>query len=563
MATLEQNIERTIEAFDDIAEAISEKGVPVADGTDVEEYGNLIRRISSSGSATEWDCIITDADALMDLLDNPQNYAGAVLVKGVSALVYGGTYTLQYVTYLKFVNSTISLDSMAVELVGNKNCTIDGLYYEPSGEGLHLQNFGKVVNCRHNKDGDSAFFLQLADCDYVHNCDFTHASRCNHISDCALTVYSSGVEGIVLEQCTHIHGLKIDNFDETYYGQCIFHECLYMSNINIGGGDTSNLVVVYHNCRYVDADTCSGFLSDEDVGKVQVLTADGSFATTDSTDGEDGEDGEDGVSVTHSWNGTVLTVTSASGTSSANLKGDKGDKGDPYILTAADKTEIAENVKSDCIAKNQGAANVGKILVVGTDGNLTLADMPEGGASGDVIGTLDDSNNILLSGNLADGTYTLKYENTDGTYTEIGNLVVGDIVVEPTNLFVVGGDGYILNGRCSSTGANRTDSNGYIVSNYIKVKNGDTLYIKNASVSDGSSAYSGIKLTDGTTVGVFPSSSSDVANYAVSNGITQFTINRADADYIRVCFAISSGTALSDSDVSSKGIIITVNEPLS
>lgn len=66
--------------------------------------------------------------------------------------------------------------------------------------------------------------------------------------------------------------------------------------------------------------------------------------------GKDGADGKDGASATHSWNGTVLTITSASGTSSADLKGDKGDKGDPgepgvdgedYVLTEADKNEIA------------------------------------------------------------------------------------------------------------------------------------------------------------------------------------------------------------------------------
>ena len=82
----------------------------------------------------------------------------------------------------------------------------------------------------------------------------------------------------------------------------------------------------------------------------------------------DGEPGKDGVSCTHSWNGTTLTITSASGSSSANLKGatgdrgakgDKGDKGDngdtgdtgaagkdgsDYVLTDADKAEIAASV---------------------------------------------------------------------------------------------------------------------------------------------------------------------------------------------------------------------------
>ena len=66
--------------------------------------------------------------------------------------------------------------------------------------------------------------------------------------------------------------------------------------------------------------------------------------------GMQGEKGKDGVSCTHSWNGTSLTITSASGTSSANLKGDKGDKGDTgadgkdYVLTSADKKEIAQKV---------------------------------------------------------------------------------------------------------------------------------------------------------------------------------------------------------------------------
>lgn len=86
-------------------------------------------------------------------------------------------------------------------------------------------------------------------------------------------------------------------------------------------------------------------------------------------------------------------------------------------------------LSSEKVNKNQGAENVGKILAVGTDGNLVLVDMPEGGASGDVIGTIDENNNILLTGKLADGTYTLKYENEDGSYTDIGTLTLGETVV--------------------------------------------------------------------------------------------------------------------------------------
>ena len=43
-----------------------------------------------------------------------------------------------------------------------------------------------------------------------------------------------------------------------------------------------------------------------------------------------------------------------------------------------------------------------------------------------VFGTTDEENNVILSGNLADGIYTFKYENADGVLTEIGTVTVGD-----------------------------------------------------------------------------------------------------------------------------------------
>lgn len=214
------------------------------------------------------------------------------------------------------------------------------------------------------------------------------------------------------------------------------------------------------------------------------------------------------------------------------------------------------------LSKNQGAANVGKVLVVGTDGNVIPMMLPTDDSDGDIIGVLDESNNILITGDLADGTYTLKYENEDGTYTEIGELVVGEIIPEPTNLFVVGGEGYILNGRTSSTGADRTDSNGCVVSNYIDVSNGDTVYLKNATLCVRAGAYTGVKLSDGSTIGVIPDSSEYITNYSVSNGITQFTINHSNADYIRIVMELNYGTVITDSEVTSAGIIIAVNEPL-
>lgn len=41
-----------------------------------------------------------------------------------------------------------------------------------------------------------------------------------------------------------------------------------------------------------------------------------------------------------------------------------------------------------------------------------------------VFGTVDDNNVITLSGELADGTYTICYENADGSTNEIGQIMI-------------------------------------------------------------------------------------------------------------------------------------------
>lgn len=51
---------------------------------------------------------------------------------------------------------------------------------------------------------------------------------------------------------------------------------------------------------------------------------------------------------------------------------------------------------------------------------------PEAGGIRPVYGEIDANNNINLHGDLADGAYTLKYDNADGTKTTICTLTAGD-----------------------------------------------------------------------------------------------------------------------------------------
>ena len=46
--------------------------------------------------------------------------------------------------------------------------------------------------------------------------------------------------------------------------------------------------------------------------------------------------------------------------------------------------------------------------------------------SGNILGYVDENNSIVLNSNLASGTYTLKYENEDGTCIDIKEFNVLD-----------------------------------------------------------------------------------------------------------------------------------------
>ena len=150
-----------------------------------------------------------------------------------------------------------------------------------------------------------------------------------------------------------------------------------------------------------------------------------------------GSHGKDGTSATHSWNGTVLTITSASGTSSADLKGEKGDTGLQGIPgekgekgdTGAPGAKGDKGEKGDTGATGSKGAD-GKTPVKGVD-YWTEADQESivqqviTALGTPVFGTVDADNNIILTGNLADGIYTLKYENAEGAQAEIGTVKIG------------------------------------------------------------------------------------------------------------------------------------------
>ena len=179
------------------------------------------------------------------------------------------------------------------------------------------------------------------------------------------------------------------------------------------------------------------------------------FDGKNGSDGKDGSNGTDGISATHSWNGTTLTITSASGTSSANLKGDTGADGsngkDGTSVTVSSVSESTADGGSNVVTfsdgkkvtiKNGSKGSTGATGPTGPQGPagnsyvLTAADKAEiadmvveilNGKP--IVGIMDDNGKVMFSG-LDYGEYEFSYFMEDGTEIAIGDLVLsGDTPV--------------------------------------------------------------------------------------------------------------------------------------
>lgn len=104
-----------------------------------------------------------------------------------------------------------------------------------------------------------------------------------------------------------------------------------------------------------------------------------------------------------------------------------------------------------------------------------------------VFGRVDEENNIILSGNLVGGNYTLKYENADGSTTDIGTLSVSEDSGY-TNLADPASADWLTNKRINSSGSivtidsTKLGTQTCVMTNIIDVSNVDYLHIKGLDI---------------------------------------------------------------------------------
>ena len=273
------------------------------------------------------------------------------------------------------------------------------------------------------------------------------------------------------------------------------------------------------------------------------------FPVTNGTPGSDGTSPT--VSVSKSGKVTTISIADKNGTKTATVN----DGADGTSVSVSNVSESTASGGSNVVTFSDGKKVTVKNGKNGDNYVLTSDDMDTIAAravikikDGGVVGVLDDSNNILLSGNLADGTYTLKYENEDGTYTEIGSLVVGAVEPEVPNLF--NAETATYNARLGSDCSIRTDANGAVVTDYIDVVNYSKVKIGGTFVLNSKfTLYGKVCLYDSNNAAQGAGLGLDFDPNGYEIDINSFRNNYPNIVKIRVCLSVAASTVISAVDV--------------
>lgn len=130
------------------------------------------------------------------------------------------------------------------------------------------------------------------------------------------------------------------------------------------------------------------------------------------------------------------------------------------------------------------------------EGDISVIYTPgqEPSTTADVTGSLDQSNNVLLEGNLENGTYTFKYKKNDGTYDTIGTYVLENIentpytnLAEPNETNTTDFTIWCNQSRMGSDASYRQNA-GTITTNYIPVTTDDVIRIKGLVIDTSSTS---------------------------------------------------------------------------
>ena len=241
------------------AEDIGKVRIITADGS--LQTAELSSGNNSSG-ISEWDYVI---DKLEDFTtEKLATMSGKVLVEGISNDdILEDVEVPSAIELLEFSNS-----SLVVSLRGSKSTKVKGFYGSSLFDTVYplLTGFGAVEDC-HGP-------LMLYNCANVRRCGIRSAELCENLNDIVtVTAYEDG-SYVQFKECMIIDNVRIAS-DDTWWGwnEIEFYQCKHVSNVH---NITPSIATIdYVDCTFVDGDTCDGYYTEEDKGKVQVVNTSG------------------------------------------------------------------------------------------------------------------------------------------------------------------------------------------------------------------------------------------------------------------------------------------------
>ena len=168
------------------------------------------------------------------------------------------------------------------------------------------------------------------------------------------------------------------------------------------------------------------------------------------------------------------------------------------IIGKVNKTVSTENQTLTENEKAQARANIGALSMLNPNDRELIVQEVITALGTPVFGRVDENKVITLTGALADGTYTFKYEDAEGNVTDLGTVTKAP-KPKYTNVLplAIGSDGKPYNGgqgwktgtRLNSSGVESTSNASALeVTGFIPVKNGDIVYMSGVKMNTGTYA---------------------------------------------------------------------------
>ena len=256
-----------------------------------------------------WNLIITDINNLN------YNYLNEQLKGITNARAYVAVDLSNQTVELSVPENVILIDfggcsyyNTNITVIGDITRTthIRNLYFEPGGD--NQDTIGKIIitDMAHGEPcgcgaedfmRNSNLAVEIENCDRVSNGVVTRISACSDISN--VIIYAVGATTYEFSGCVNINNIQciiteaelcfdscrnISNVFVYHYsnrsGVCIFDSCTNISNIRRDFGTGSNHIQ-YIDCDGVVGASCDDYYNADDIGKVPVITENGTKDTFD------------------------------------------------------------------------------------------------------------------------------------------------------------------------------------------------------------------------------------------------------------------------------------------